>query len=121
MANERPAMSPEKQRWIQVMLFSYIIVVGSWLLAPKPPQPGTTATGTSGAGTTTGTLTTSTSGQIIAEASSLDNPSAGARAVEGATSVSIASHPGTPVSLTTKNYALDIDTVGAVVNSWRLL
>ncbi|GIX43794.1 MAG: hypothetical protein KatS3mg130_0202 [Candidatus Sumerlaea sp.] len=62
-----------------------------------------------------GTETSDTQAQRLALAQARE-----ARSVAG-TSLTIASHPGRITTATTEKYAIGIDEVGAVVNSWLLL
>jgi YidC/Oxa1 family membrane protein insertase len=111
--------SPEQQRWLQFILVAYLVVTIWFLLSPKP-QPRQGTAGTAG-GTTTGTLA-----RLPERGDETRATTATAEVVQGAvtaqgTSVTLMSHPGPLYPTSTTIYAIDFDTVGALVNSWRLL
>lgn len=118
-----------ERRWLLFFLLS-LVIIQVFMMFNKPQTP---AERRGAAGETTATLARESTGTItsitIAEetsatasaaAASASAPVRGPRMVEN-TSITIAQHPGEITTVTTSKYAIGVDQVGAVINSWRLL
>jgi YidC/Oxa1 family membrane protein insertase len=116
-----------ERRWILFFVLSFIIIQAFLMMEERRHprrRPGASIASTE---MTTGTVSDLvTSGVMAPETAKLvEEPvaklhPAAPRSVEN-TSLTVALHPGEITTVTTEKYALGIDHVGAVVNSWRLL
>lgn len=116
-----------ERRWVLFFLLSFVIIQ-LFMLVEESRHPRRRVT----ARVETGEVSTATLNTAATESSAtlqqVSAPSAKAqevpltltRTVEN-TSLTVALHPGEITTVTTEKYALGIDHVGAVVNSWRLL
>lgn len=116
-----------ERRWVLFFLLSFVIIQ-LFMLVEESRHPRRRVT----ARVETGEVSTATLNTAATESSAtlqqVSAPGAKAqevpltltRTVEN-TSLTIALHPGEITTVTTEKYALGIDHVGAVVNSWRLL
>ncbi|MBX7245897.1 MAG: YidC/Oxa1 family insertase periplasmic-domain containing protein [Candidatus Sumerlaeaceae bacterium] len=113
-----------ERRWLLFFALTFIIVQ-IFTMSMQPPKKN----GAAPQGSTTETLTadaSSTGTDSIAKAASIDGGSAQvtapatARTIEN-TSITIASHPGQLTSASLGKYEVSLDSIGSVVNSWRLL
>lgn len=115
MSNKTTAGDAGKPKWLQFFIISYLLIIGyMYLTGPsKEEQQAAQEESRSAASQTTGTLTRSANGDAVTT-----EP---LRTAEGNAAVTIQGHPGELTSLRTALYDIKIDTVGAVINSWRLL
>ncbi len=102
-----------KPQWLQFFLISYLLILGYiWFTSPPPKDPASEP-GFAGSGQTTGTLTAA-----IAAANAGTTTT---QTVSGQDDLSIHTHPGDLVNLKTDFYDIDLDTIGGLVHSWRLM
>lgn len=104
---------PGKPNWLQFFLISYLLILGyMWLTSPNKDELAQQARDQAAL---------QTSGTLAAQPLSDTATSGSLRTVDADSSVTVHSHPGRLVNLRTDKYSINFDTVGAVVNSWRLL
>lgn len=113
-------MSPQQNsragrpQWLRFFIFLYLIVL-AYLYFNAPPKEADAPGAGGTAGQTTGTMTAA--GVAAAD----DGTTAGLRTADGNSSLTVHTHPGELVSLRTNLHNISLDSVGGVVNSWRLL
>jgi len=102
-----------KPQWLQFFLISYILILGyMWYTSPTKEERARQAAQQQAE---------QTSSTLMAQRAADELTSAPLRTVDANTSLTVQQHPGKLLSLHTDNYAVDFDSVGGVVRSWRLL
>jgi YidC/Oxa1 family membrane protein insertase len=113
-------------RWILFLLLSFVVVQAFTLWMQKTqPRPDVRSVVRDGATTGTVEQTTGTTESLPAARTALPSPAAptpgpAPRMLEN-TSIPLALHPGEITTVTTQKYSIELDSVGAVASSWRLL
>lgn len=98
---------------MQFFLISYLLIAGyMYLTGPDKDEQARLAA--ERVAQTTGTLVSRTAASDFETTAPL-------RTVDADSSVTVHNHPGDIVNLRTQNYDIDIDKIGGVINSWRLL
>ncbi len=98
---------------MQFFLISYLLIVGyMWYTNPGKDEQARLAA--ERVGQTTGTL-------VAGTAASDFETTAALRTVDANSSVTVHNHPGEIANLRTDKYDINIDKIGGVINSWRLL
>ncbi len=98
---------------MQFFLISYLLILG-YMYLTNPGKDEQARLEAQRVGTTTGTLESRIAASDFATTAPL-------RTVDAQSSVTVHNHPGEMANLRTKNYDIDIDKIGGVINSWRLL
>ncbi len=110
MSDNQTAPNGSRPQWLKFFIISYLLILGYiWFVRPeKDPQAEQQALAQQ---QTTGTLTAASDAQTTSAL----------RTVDGESSLTVHTHPGELAALRTDIHNIQIDTVGAVVNSWSLM
>lgn len=108
-----------RPQWALFFVLSYLLILG-YLYLKKPAKSEQDETNRVTAEQTSGTLTATGAAMAAAETGATSGTTA-LRTAEGNSSVTVEAHPGPLARLKTDLYTIDVDTVGAVINSWRLM
>lgn len=111
MSNSKNAGTPGKPQWLQFFLISYLLILG-YIWFTSPAKDPAAEAGRTGDGQTTGTLVSR---------NAVDGSTTSTRMVDGESSLTVHSHPGSLVNFRTDIHNIDLDSIGGVVHSWHLL
>lgn len=118
-----------ERRWVVFFLLSFLVVMIFSTVEERRQArrraiaravAAETTSSLSGAGLTTETIQRAAARASVALPAEATPPLPRPRTVEH-TSLTIALHPGEITTVTTEKYAIGIDHIGGVINSWRLL
>lgn len=113
MSNSPNASQAGKPKWMQFFLISYLLILG-YMYLTNPGKDEQARLAAERVAQTTGTLESRITASDFETTAAL-------RTVDANSSVTVHNHPGDVANLRTQNYDIDIDKIGGVINSWRLL